>query len=424
MTRDEMTRAVRDKLIRRTLLCAALSVASLAALLLPSATGAQQESRPRRATTTTTQRQPARTTATPTPTPARAVATPPPAAQPARSPTPGAQASPNASPTPPELKGLEIDPEEVLTIDTNLVNLHVRVIDRNNRPVNDVKREEFRIFEDNAPQKVDFFSREEVPISYGMVVDNSGSMKPLLEKVIEATRVLINENKPGDETFLLRFVDSDEIKLLQDFTANKDDLFDAVENMHTEGGQTAISDAVYLAAEHTAEYKKGNPLNDKRRRAMILVTDGEDRKSYYAQNQLFEYLRENDVQIYVIGFTSELDAEGGFIRKSSKDKATEYINRLATETGGRAFFPTSLAELPAIAQEITKDMRTQYVIGYYPTNSKRDGTVRQIKVQVADEGRRDKRIAVTRTARVAGVPAGAKPAPSTTTVRSESPKRP
>jgi Ca-activated chloride channel family protein len=406
-----------DQTIRRALFRAALCVAALAALVLPAASGArQQDSRPRRATAA---QQPARTPAAPAPSRAAPTPTPTPVkAQPSATPTPGAQASPNAQPSPPELKGQEVEEGEIYTVDTNLVNLNVRVIDRNNRPVNDVKREEFRVFEDNAPQKIEFFSREEVPISYGLVVDNSGSMKPLLEKVIEATRVLINENKPGDETFLLRFVDSDEIKLLQDFTANKDDLFDALDNMHTEGGQTAIVDAVYLAAEHTAEYKKGDALNDKRRRAMILVTDGEDRSSYYKLTQLFDFLRENDVQIYVIGFTSELDAEGGFIRKSSKDKATELINKLATETGGRAFFPASLAELPTVAQEITKDMRTQYVVGYYPTNSKRDGTVRQIKVQIADEGKRDKRIAITRTARVAGAP-GAKPAP-----RAESPRRP
>ncbi|HEX8161634.1 MAG TPA: VWA domain-containing protein [Pyrinomonadaceae bacterium] len=412
-----MTRPRLDRPTRRALLRAALFAASLAALVLPAASAARrQDTRPRR----TTAAQPARASATPQPTPARPAQTPAPAPAKAQQPA-AASPAPNASPTPPELKGQEIDPEEVLTVDTNLVNLNVRVIDRNNRPVSDVKREEFRVFEDNAPQKVEFFSREEVPISYGLVVDNSGSMKPLLEKVIEATRVLINENKPGDETFLLRFVDSDEIKLLQDFTANKDDLFDALDNMHTEGGQTAIVDAVYLAAEHTAEYKKGDALNDKRRRAMILVTDGEDRSSYYKLAQLFDFLRENDVQIYVIGFTSELDAEGGFIRKSSKDKATELINKLATETGGRAFFPASLAELPTVAHEITKDMRTQYVIGYYPTNSKRDGTVRQIKVQIADDGRRDKRIAITRTARVAGAQ-GAKPAPAAT--RSESPRRP
>ncbi|MDT7602420.1 MAG: Ca-activated chloride channel [Acidobacteriota bacterium] len=409
-------------MIRRASVFAALALLSLASLHLSPASRAaqqQQDARPRRATSA----------ATPTPTPARTTATQT-TTRPAPTQTPNAtqtqaqapSAAPSTSPTPPALKGQDIEPDEVLTVDTNLVNLHVRVIDRNNRPINDVAKEEFRVFEDNVPQKVEFFSREEVPISYGMVVDNSGSMKPLLEKVIEATRILIDQNKPGDETFLMRFVDSDEIRMLQDFTASKDDLYDALDNMHTDGGQTAIIDAVYLAAEHTAGYKKGDALNDKRRRAMILVTDGEDRSSYYKMTQLFEYLRENDVQIYVIGFTSELDAEGGFIRKSQKDKATELINKLATETGGRAFFPTSLAELPTVAQEITKDMRTQYVIGYYPTNTARDGTVRQIKVQIADAGKRDHRIAITRTGRVAGA-GGAKPAPSNTS-RSESPRRP
>ncbi|MFN2596449.1 MAG: VWA domain-containing protein [Pyrinomonadaceae bacterium] len=396
--------------------------ASLAALLLSPPSHAQ-DARPRRATTATQQH------ATATPTPARATtATPQPAATapPAQSPAPAqGQSQPAASPTPPQLKGQEVGDDDVLTVDTNLVNLHVRVIDRNNRPVNDVRQDEFRVFEDGVPQKIEFFSREEVPISYGLVVDNSGSMKPLLGKVIDATKILIDQNKPGDETFLLRFVDSDDIKLLQDFTDKKDDLYDALDDMHTNGGQTAIIDAVYLAAEHTAEYKKNDALGDKRRRAMILVTDGEDRSSYYKLNQLFEYLRENDVQIYVIGFTSELDAEGGFIRKSPKDKATELINRLAAETGGRAFFPASLSELPDVARQITEDMRTQYLVGYYPTNKARDGSVRAIKVQVADSGKRDHRIAITRTGRVAG-PAPHAPAPSTnpSTSRSESPRRP
>jgi Ca-activated chloride channel family protein len=402
-----MTRHLSSKTLRHAA-AAAIFVASLACLaLVPTTQARRQTSRPRR-TTAATPQQPARPQPTPTPAPARPAAVPAPAqGQPTPSPSPGA----------PEIKGQEVDPEELLTVDTNLVNLHVRVIDRNNRPVNDVKREEFRVLEDGEPQKIEFFSREEVPISYGLVVDNSGSMKPLLDKVVESTRAIVGENKPGDETFLLRFVDKEEIEMLQDFTSKKDDLFDALENMHTEGGQTAIVDAVYLGAEHAANYRKGDALADRRRRAMILITDGEDRESFYKQNQLFEFLRENDVQIYVIGFTSELDAEGGFIRKSPKDKATELINRLATETGGRAFFPASISELPQIAREITADMRTQYVVGYYPTNSKRDGTFRQIRVQVADAGRRDKRIAVTRAGRIAGQttnqPAAPKSAPTT-----------
>jgi Ca-activated chloride channel homolog len=343
-------------------------------------------------------------------------------AQPARTAPPGApQQTPSPSPSPGEPQGQEIDPDEVLTVDTNLVNLNVRVIDRNNRPVNDVPQGDFRVFEDGVPQKIEFFTREQVPITYGLVVDNSRSISSQLQQVQDAAKTIVNSNKEGDEAFVVRFVDSDKIEEYQDFTANQEMLHDAVDRMYAEGGQTAVIDAVMLTADKLARYRKNDPLNDRRRRALILVTDGEDRSSVYKQEELFDRLREEDVQIYVIGFTSELSTESGFIRKSPKDKAVNLIKRLATETGGRAFFPTSVSELPQIAEEITKDLRTQYVIGYYPTNSARDGSFRAIRVQIADAGRRDKRIAITRPGRTAS-PAGA--APQQPASRTSATKRP
>ncbi|HYP00371.1 MAG TPA: VWA domain-containing protein [Pyrinomonadaceae bacterium] len=348
------------------------------------------DARPRRVTNTQ-QQQPTPTPqqTRPTPTPAPQLQTPPPPYAP--TPAPPAGSAPTL-----QDPGQDVDENDVVKVDTSLVNLNVRVIDRANRPVNDVRQEEFKVFEDGVPQQIFSFTRAEVPISYGLVVDNSGSMKTQLEKVIDATRIIIEQNKPGDETFLQRFISSDEISILQDFTASKEDLLDAMDKMYTAGGQTAVLDAVYLAAEHVGKHKKGDALNDKRRRALILVTDGEDRSSFYKQAELFEFLRENDVQIYIIGFVNELDAQGGIIRKSPKDKAVNLINKLATETGGRAFFPTSLSELPSIAQEITKDLRTQYVVSYSPTNKRRDGTFRKVNVRIEDSGRRDKRIAITR----------------------------
>ena len=107
------------------------------------------------------------------------------------------------------------------------------------------------------------------------------------------------------------------------------------------------------------------------------------------------------MQIYVIGFVNELDKEGGLIRKSPRDRAVNLINKLASETGGRAFFPQSVAELPQIANEIVRDLRTQYVLAYNPTNKARDGSYRAIKVSVADAPGRDKRIALTRSGRIA-----------------------
>ncbi|HEX8634812.1 MAG TPA: VWA domain-containing protein [Pyrinomonadaceae bacterium] len=393
-------------------LIAALAILSFAGSATHAQRTAAADSRPRRVNVSQPQtpQQPRPTPAATTPAPQ--LQTPP---QPRLTPAPGA--SPSASPAEGQDPGQEVDPDEIVKVDTSLVNLNVRVIDRANRPVNDVRQEEFKIFEDGVPQQIFSFTRAEVPISYGLVVDNSGSMKTQLEKVIDATRTIIEQNKPGDETFLQRFVSSDEISILQDFTANKDDLIDAMDKMHTEGGQTAVLDAVYLAAEHVGKHKKGDPLNDKRRRALILVTDGEDRSSYYKQAELFEFLRENDVQIYVIGFVNELETDSGFIRKSTKDKSVNLLNKIATETGGRAFYPMSLAELPGIADEITRDLRTQYVVSYSPTNKRRDGTFRKVNVRIEDTAKRDKRIAITRPGYTAprGGGGGSAPAPARAT---------
>lgn len=312
-------------------------------------------------------------------------------------PPPAPKLKPTPTPTPPE----EIDPDSVVRINADLVQLHVRVIDRNNRPINNVGQNEFHVFEDGVPQPIESFTREEVPISYGLAVDTSGSLRSQLPTVIEAGKSIINSNKPGDETFLVRFISSDKIETVQDFTANKEMLTDGLDSFYVEGGQTAIIDAVYLSAEHVSEYKKGDD-GDRRRRALIVITDGEDRNSFYKQEQLFARLREDDVQIFVIGFVNELDKEAGFIRKSPREKAINLINKLAEETGGRAFFPDSVAELPQIANEIIRDLRTQYVIAYNPTNKTQDGTYRAIKVTVDQpSSSSDKRIALTRTGRLA-----------------------
>ena len=324
-------------------------------------------------------------------------------------PPPVPKLKPTPTPTPPE----EFNEGEILRTNTDLVQLHVRVIDRNNRPINNVPQAEFQVFEDGVKQPIEYFTREEVPISYGLAVDTSGSLRTQLPTVLEAGKTIINANRPGDETFLVRFVGRDNTETVQDFTANKEALGDALDNMYTEGGQSAVVDAVYLSAEHVAEYRKGNE-SDRRRRALIVITDGEDRNSYYNQEQLFARLREEDVQIFVIGFVNELDKEAGFIRKSPRDKAVNLINKLASETGGRAFFPESLSEMPQIANEIIRDLRTQYVIAYNPTNKTQDGTFRTIKVTVDQPSGSDKRIALTRNGRLArreGATSGPKPPP-------------
>src|SRR5258707_1479684 len=236
---------------RRTMLVLLIGITGALSFLIARAGSAQQpvDSRPRQTANpkATPTSQP---TPVPQPGPGRRIAQqlgappPPPLLKPKPTPTP----DPNAA---------EIDENSRLIMNTELVTLHVRVIDRNNHPINNVPKEDFRILEDGVSQPIFSFTREEVPVMYGLAVDTSGSLRPALEQVINASKAIINSNKRGDETFLERFISSDKIETIQDFTANKDALMDGLDTLYIEGGQTAVIDGVYLAAEHVAEYKKG-----------------------------------------------------------------------------------------------------------------------------------------------------------------------
>ena len=413
-----MKRFADNELLLRRSAIILLAGLTISALVLGSAFAAGQN-RPRSTQSTAPAPKP-----TPTPRQTGTVPTSQPAATP--TPTPRSTGGPPTlgdAPPPPKLKPTpeptpppEIGEGETLVSNIDLVQLHVRVIDRNNRPIDNVPRDQFHVFEDGVAQPVESFTREEVPISYGLAVDTSGSLRSQLQSVIDAGKTIINSNKKGDETFLVRFISSDKIETVQDFTANKDMLMDGLDSFYVEGGQTAIIDAVYLSAEHVSEYRRGDD-GDRRRRALIVITDGEDRNSFYKQEQLFARLREEDVQIFVIGFVNELDKETGFIRKSPREKATTLINKLATETGGRAFFPESISELPQIAAEIVRDLRTQYVLSYSPTNKAQDGSYRAIKVTVDQPNTAEKRIALTRTGRLARTSVEKKNAPKAPPVR-------
>lgn len=293
------------------------------------------------------------------------------------------------------------DPNEIIKVDTELVNLNVRVIDRNNRPINDIQELSFKIFEDGVLQKIDFFSRSEVPTTYSIVVDNSGSMRAQLEKVIEAGKILVNTNKADDKTSIIRFVGKEKISIEQELTTNKTDLTDALDDLYIEGGQTAIIDAVYLATENLESDAKSRGGDDRGRRAIVLVTDGEDRDSYYNIKQLMELLRESDVQIYIVGLVSDLSSEGGLITKSPQGKAKAFLEQLASETGGKAYFPRGVNELPQIGRDIASELRMQYSLGYIPSNEAHDGTYRNIKIAVDDGPNKQKRIAVSRSGRTA-----------------------
>lgn len=302
--------------------------------------------------------------------------------------------TPTPSPTIPE-------EEEVQVIETELVNLNVRVVDRNNRAINNLKQADFAIFEDNVKQSIEFFSQSEVPTNYAVVIDNSGSLRTQIQEVIDASKVLVGTNRAGDETSVIRFVSSEKIEIVQDFTANMTDLTESLDNLYIEGGRTAIIDAVFLAVQRVSDYEKGKDGDDRKRRALILVSDGEDVNSFYSQKQLLDLLKETDVQIYAVGFVKDLDDKGGFISKSAQSKARTFLQTMAEQTGGKAYFPNAASEMTQIARDIASEMRTQYSIGYIPSNDREDGTFRNIKVTVNDGPRGEKRIAVTRSGRTA-----------------------
>ena len=265
------------------------------------------------------------------------------------------------------------DDQDILKLGTDLVLLDVTVVDQNNRPVMDLNKEQFEVLEDKIPQEIKFFSREQAPVSLAFVIDASGSMRPKLDTVIKASVNLVKESKPGDEMAVIQFKDQPE--LLEEFTSDINDVTDALQGIIA-SRQTAMLDALYLSADYASKEGKN------RKKAVILVTDGLDNNSYYKFDEVVSHLREADVQIYFIGFINDLSSDHGLFNRSEKDKAENLLNKLAADTGGKAFYPRELADVHSIAQQISTDLRTQYSIGYYPTNSKRDGSFRAVKVAI------------------------------------------
>ena len=268
-----------------------------------------------------------------------------------------------------------------------MVILNVRVTDANKRAVADVAQERFQVLEDGVKQKISLFSSVQIPLSYGLLIDSSGSLRTQFEKIISASKKVVKSNSPNDEAFLIRFISSDKIELVQELTFDKTPLLNGLDSLYVEGGQTAVIDAVYVGTDTLSKVK--TVPGNLRRKALILITDGEDRNSFYKPEQLFSLLGSTDIQVFVVGFTKEL-------KEKPRAKALELLNRLALDTGGRAFFPNSLGELDFISDEIINDIRTQYVIGYVPSNNAPNASFHKLQVSITDVSNYEKRIAVTR----------------------------
>lgn len=308
--------------------------------------------------------------------------------------------SPKPAVTPPTVAtAATVEDEEVLRVETEEISLNVRVVNDGNRPVNNLKESDFKIYEDNVVQPITFFTTAEIPIINALVIDNSRSLRFQLGKVLEAGKIMVAANRPKDESTIVRFVSKDKIEVVQDFTSNKSSLYNALDNLFVEGGQTAIIDAVYQTAKKVEQYQNSPKKEDVKLRSLILVSDGDDRGSLYKEAQLFELLREFHIQIYAVGFVNDLSKEAESSGMSRQEKAKTFLTRLAQETGGKVYFPDSINELPQIAADIAGELRTQYLISYNPTNTNRGITFREIKVVVAEGANKEKRTAITRAGR-------------------------
>jgi len=259
------------------------------------------------------------------------------------------------------------DEKEPIKIDTELVSFTVTVTDPNSRLVTGLDKQHFEIYEDKVKQVITFFNDEDVPVSMGIVFDVSGSMKGKLDRAREALKAFIQTSHNDDDFFLVGF--NQRASLLAEFTDG-----DTIQNKFTlvdPRGQTALYDAAYLGIE---KVKQGRHT----KRAILLISDGQDNSSRYTYGELRKLLKEAGVQIYCIGIVELGGGSGGTLDLQGQS----ILEEIAQTTGGKAFFPRSAAELEDATTRIALELRHQYSIGYTPTNVKRDGEWHKIKVQV------------------------------------------
>ncbi len=269
-------------------------------------------------------------------------------------------------------------------VNVDLVLMYTTVFDKAGRFVSGLKQDSFRIYEDGVQQSILSFSQEDVPVSMGILLDLSGSMRGKIEQINKAALAFIQASNPEDQVFLIGF--NEEVELLQDFTSDIDEITDALENTMVMGS-TAIYDAVYLGVQkaHTGT---------KAKKAIVLITDGVDRESYYTLDQLVSKVQESDVQVFVVGFLDPIKKKGLFSSwsKSVPEKARDALTRIAEETGAKAFFPSEVSEIYSIVSEIAHELRNQYSIGYFSSNAARDGSFRRVKIELSGANASGKRL--------------------------------
>jgi Ca-activated chloride channel homolog len=252
------------------------------------------------------------------------------------------------------------------------VTLHATVLDQKHHIVTDLGQRDFTVYEDGQPQQIKDFRREDVPVSIGILVDNSGSMRTKRSAVTKAVVNLVQASNPNDEVFIVNF--NDEPYLDQDFTSNVGQMREALDRVDTRGG-TALYDAVYAAADHLAKGAK------RQKKVLLVVTDGEDNESRMSLEQAIRAVQnDNGPTIYTIGILGD---------EGKQRRAKRALEALSTQTGGVAFFPRNLEEVDDISRAVARDIRNQYSITYKPTNPQSNGGYRTVKVVAHAPGYKD-----------------------------------
>lgn len=263
------------------------------------------------------------------------------------------------------------DEQSVIRVDTRLVVLHCAVVDRKGGLITNLPQNSFKVYENKVEQPIRLFKREDVPVSLGIVIDNSGSMREKRARVEAAAVQLAKASNPQDEVFVVNF--NDEAYLDVPFTNDITKLEEGVARIDSRGG-TALRDAVSMSIDYLKQEGK------KDKKVLLVITDGNDTASTgVSLEKLVEKIHRSEVLVYGIGILGKENAR-------DRKRAVRAIDTMTRASGGASYFPGDAAEVEQIARQVAHDIRNQYVIAYSPLNQNLDGSFRSIRV-VAANGR-------------------------------------
>jgi len=261
-------------------------------------------------------------------------------------------------------------PEPTLRVDSSLVLIPAQVTTREGAPIMDLKRKDFRIYEDGAEQEISYFAKDDAPVSIGLLLDSSGSMRNKKQKSSEAAAAFFRTANSEDEFFLIEF--DDRPKLVLPFTKDTELLYHEISHARPYG-RTSLFDAIYMAlgVMKAAHHE---------RKALVIVSDGGDNRSRRTFTSIKGDMLEADVQLYAMGI---FDPEGASQGSREEAEGPQVLDHLAEITGGRHFPVMNVGTLPEVSTRIGQLLRNRYLLGYNPTNASRDGRYRGIKLDLA-----------------------------------------